>query len=172
MGTLASRFRRRLHWYSILAIVSVCAVAGHTENQLQQETLRLTSNFEEDTSGTSARYIWRSLGTMVSLSCGGELSIRWSTGGLAHVSFAGANARSVPHGELSSGKKTIYYLGAVNDWRTASHFEPVRYSAIYPGIDLVFVVAGNQLEYDSRLPLRGFRCDSDRLRGIDPGPDA
>jgi hypothetical protein len=91
------------------------------------------------------------LGTAVSLKAGGELSIRWSGGGQAHISFTGANARSEPHGEVSSGSKTIYYVGAADDWRTASHFERVRYSAIYPGIDLVFVTTGRQLEYNFEI---------------------
>jgi hypothetical protein len=91
------------------------------------------------------------LGTAVSLKAGGELSIRWSGGGQAHIRFTGANARSEPHGEVSSGSKTIYYVGAADDWRTASRFERVRYSAIYPGIDLVFVITGSQLEYNFEI---------------------
>jgi hypothetical protein len=44
--------------------------------------------------------------------------------------------------------RTFYYIGAAENWRTDAHFERVRYPALYPGIDLVFVTSSTQLEYN------------------------
>ena len=68
-----------------------------------------------------------------------------------HISFAGASVRSEARGEVPTGSKTIYYLGPGEEWRTAAHFERVRYAGIYPGIDLVFVTAGDRLEYNFEI---------------------
>ncbi len=108
-------------------------------------------SFEEDGSVTGARYIWRNSGIAISLTSGGTLAIKPHTGGEARINFTGASVRSEPHGEVPSESKTIYYLGAPGSWRTASHFERVRYSGIYPGIDLEFVVDHDQLEYNFEI---------------------
>ncbi len=141
-------FRR----YSILAIASGCAIVCHAGGETaKQKVFQAAPSFEEDRSGTSERYFWRSSGTAVSLSAGGEILIQSSNGGNAHLSFTGASARSEPRGEVASGSKTIYYIGSAKTWRSDSHFERVRYSGIYPGIDLVFVTAAGQLEYNFEI---------------------
>ncbi len=45
-------------------------------------------------------------------------------------------------------RKSRFYLGGETDWREDSHFERVRYSEIYPGIDLVFITNAGLLEYN------------------------
>jgi len=150
--TYNSNFARWLPWAAIVGIMSICASAGCAQdNRGQQKTFRVAPSFEEDRGDTSDRFIWRISGTAVFLSAGGQLSIRWGTGGEAQLSFLGANGRSEPRGEMPSESKTIYYLGPVEAWRSASHFERVRYSGIYPGIDLVFVATADQLEYNFEI---------------------
>jgi hypothetical protein len=108
-------------------------------------------SFEEDSSASGARYIWRNSGIAISLTSGGTLAITPHTRAETRIDFTGASVRSEPHGEVASESKTIYYLGAPGAWRTASHFERVRYSGIYPGIDLEFVVDHDQLEYNFEI---------------------
>lgn len=143
--------RLRLHAVPILAIASVWTIAGQADGHpAKQKTFRFASGFEENRTGTSRRYTWRNSGTEVSLSVGGRLSIRWNAGSEAQISFVGASARSEPRGE-GAATKTIYYLGPAESWRVASKFERVRYSNIYPGIDIVFVEAAGQLEYNFEI---------------------
>ncbi len=152
MGAYSASARPWLHRYPILAIISGCAIACHAGGEpAEQKSLQIAPSFEEDRSDTSERYVWRSSETAVSLKAGGELVIQWRSGGESHISFTGANGRSKPRGEVASGSKTIYYIGPPRAWRSASHFERVRYSAIYPGIDVVFVTAGNRLEYNFEI---------------------
>jgi Beta-propeller repeat len=140
------------HRYSILAIVSGWALVCHAGAEpAKQRVFQPAPSFEEDRSHTAERYVWRTSGTAVSLAAGGELFIQWSTGGEARLGFTGAGVRSQPHGEAASESKTIYYLGPLQAWRSASHFERVRYSGIYPGINAVFFTAGNRLEYNFEI---------------------
>jgi hypothetical protein len=152
MGACNASFTQWLHWYPVLAIVSPWAIVGHAEGDpVQQKVFRAASSFEASRTSTSERYVWRNSGTAVSLSIGGILTIKSHDGGEAHISFAGANVRSEPQGEISSGSKTIYYLGAAKTWRTEPNFDRVHYFAIYPGIDLLFVTTANQLEYNFEI---------------------
>ncbi len=52
------------------------------------------------------------------------------------------------HGRRSPGE-TNYFIGRQEQWRTGiSAYESVRYEQVYPGIDLVFHGANDELEYD------------------------
>ncbi|MGA2880632.1 MAG: SBBP repeat-containing protein [Bryobacteraceae bacterium] len=117
----------------------------------KQRTIRVAPSFEEERDAGSARYLWRSSGTTVSLGAGGTLSINGPPLAEAHITFVGASLQSDPQGEVSSGSKTIYYLGPGEASRTASHFERVRYRRIYPGIDLVFATTDDGLEYNFEI---------------------
>jgi hypothetical protein len=152
MQAYVSRLVHMPHCYPMLAFISVWAIALHAEGQPPKEkVLRLAAGFQEDLGDHPTQYHWRGLAAEMSLGAGGGISIQWKGGGEAYINFAGANPRSEPHGEAKSESTTRYYLGVANTWRTASHFERVRYSAIYPGIDLVFVTASNQIEYNFEI---------------------
>jgi hypothetical protein len=157
MGTHLSDFARRLAWIPIVAIGGVWAVAARAEAQpARPKTFQIAPAFEEERGHTPERYLWRNSGTAVSLGPGGRLSVLQSAGNesaasAAHIGFAGASVRSEARGEIPTRSKTVYYLGAGEAWRTAAHFERVRYPGIYPGIDLVFVTAGDRLEYNFEI---------------------
>ncbi len=152
MRSRALSFRRWLRWSASLATLSVCVAGGSVKGQPSKpKTFRVSPRFEEDRDATSTRYLWRNSGITVSLSGGGMLSINSSPRCEAHIRFVDANLRSEPQGEISTESKRVYYLGTGASWRTASQFERVRYPAIYPGIDLVFVATADHLEYNFEL---------------------
>jgi hypothetical protein len=149
--TYAPNCVRRLRWYPILAI-GVWAIGAQAGGQpLRPKTFQIAPAFEEERGNASERYLWRNSGTAVSLGAGGRLSVPGRTAGATHIGFAGASLRSEARGEVPTQSKTIYYLGPREAWRTAARFERVRYAGIYPGIDLVFVMAGDRLEYNFEI---------------------
>lgn len=79
------------------------------------------------------------------------MSARSRAGNETRISFVGARAESEPQGELTSADKGIYYIGSADAWRMATRYARVRYVNVYPGIDLVFVTAGTQLEYNFEI---------------------
>jgi hypothetical protein len=150
MGTHLSDFARRLPWIPIVAI-GVWAIAPHAEAQpVRPKTFQIAPAFEEERGNAPERYLWRNSGAAVSLGAGGRLSILGSTGGPEHIGFAGASVRSEARGEIPTRSQTIYF-GPGEEWRTGAQFERVRYAGIYPGIDLVFVTAGDRLEYNFEI---------------------
>jgi hypothetical protein len=88
------------------------------------------------------------------------------------VSISVLNAN--PHAEISGADelrcRTSYFLGnRKENWRTGvANYARVRYSSIYPGIDLVYYGANRELEYDFVV---GPGADPNRIRlqfrGID-----
>ena len=127
----------------------VCVLAVHAEGPpAQSKTFQVAPSFEQERGLTSERYLWRNSGTAIALRGGGRLAVLDSAGSEAHIDFQGARAQSEPRGEVPSQNKTMYYLGRAEAWRSAAHFDRVRYPGIYPGIDLVFVTTGDQLEYN------------------------
>jgi hypothetical protein len=64
--------------------------------------------------------------------------------------LAGANPSARIAGEDQQPSKSNYFVGKdPNQWRTGvPNFSRVRYSAVYPGIDLVYYGADGHLEYD------------------------
>ncbi|HTS47027.1 MAG TPA: SBBP repeat-containing protein, partial [Bryobacteraceae bacterium] len=95
----------------------------------------------------STQYIWRTSGVTATLSAGGSVVLHGPGGDAVRINFPGADPHSQPSGESILERKTLFYLGATN-WREDSHFARVRYSEIYPGIDLVFITNSGQLEYN------------------------
>ncbi len=156
MGIHAANFLRRLRWVLCLVVVNLWM----TTVQAAPKTLRIPPDFELNTGSAHAPYTWRNASVAISLALAGRVSIASHAGRNAHITFVGASSRSAPRGEAPSARKTFYYLGPIEEWRTASHFERVRYKDIYPGIDLVFVAAGNKLNTTSRLPLTRMFAES------------
>ncbi|HYL36121.1 MAG TPA: SBBP repeat-containing protein, partial [Bryobacteraceae bacterium] len=56
--------------------------------------------------------------------------------------------------EMALERKTLFYLGAQANWRDDPHFARVRFSEIYPGIDLAFATNSGQLEYSFEVAAR------------------
>src|SRR5713226_7398403 len=107
------------------------------------------TSFEEDRRPlTPARYAWRNFGFAASFQAGGTVWFTREEGPQARLTFPGAALTAEPRGEGASVQKALYYVGPAENWRSASHFERVRYPHIYPGIDLVFIANSGQLEYN------------------------
>lgn len=99
-------------------------------------TLQQTSVAPQRPSASAAAMIARASNQMQAES----VSIRWLEG----------NADSIVSGERQLPGTANYFLG--NDasrWRTTvPTYALVRYSKVYPGIELVYYGTGGQLEYD------------------------
>ena len=66
------------------------------------------------------------------------------------ISLGQANVSPVVDGVNALPAKTSYFTGNRKEgWKTGvSQYERVRYSGVYPGVDLVYYGNGRQLEYD------------------------
>jgi uncharacterized protein (TIGR03437 family) len=66
------------------------------------------------------------------------------------MELVGAKADAAARGEELLGSRSNYFLGSdPRQWRTeVPHYGRVRYSEVYPGIDLVYYGNEGQLEYD------------------------
>ncbi len=138
------------HWAA--AFVCVWALTGVAAAQTAGlNNFHATPAFEEVDGAAGPRYVWRNSSIAVTLSGGGTLSLVSQTGRQTRITFPGANSGAASRGELPSGNQAIYYIGAAGARRTTASYLRVRYVNLYPGIDLVFVSAGNQLEYSFEI---------------------
>lgn len=65
------------------------------------------------------------------------------------MKFVGANANPSVAGEARQQGTVNYFMGKPEQWRTKiPTYARVRYSSLYPGIDLVFYGTNRELEYD------------------------
>jgi hypothetical protein len=65
------------------------------------------------------------------------------------MKFVGANANPRVAGEARQQGMVNYFIGTPEQWRTKIPvYSRVRYSSLYPGIDLVFYGTNRELEYD------------------------
>jgi uncharacterized protein (TIGR03437 family) len=66
------------------------------------------------------------------------------------MQFVGSRGTAEPKGESAVSTKSHYYFGSDSTrWiRDAAHFSKLRYSNLYPGVDLVFYGNPTKLEYD------------------------
>jgi len=63
--------------------------------------------------------------------------------------LAGANPRAVAHTEDQLPGATHYFLGDPRQWRAnVAAYSKVRYSSIYPGIDVIYYGNQRQVEFD------------------------
>ena len=68
---------------------------------------------------------------------------------ILRMKFVGANANPRIAGEGKQSGTVNYFAGKPNEWRTKIPvYSRVRYSSLYPGIDLVFYGNNRELEYD------------------------
>ena len=68
---------------------------------------------------------------------------------ILRMKFVGANANPRIAGEAKQSGTVNYFAGKPDEWRTKIPvYSRVRYSSLYPGIDLVFYGNNRELEYD------------------------
>ncbi len=79
------------------------------------------------------------------------MSLTFANQALVRMSFPGARFNSEPQGEGDLEARSHYYLGDSRTWRSAAHFQRIRYREIYPGIDLVFLTKSGNLEYNFEI---------------------
>src|SRR6202049_5030178 len=104
---------------------------------LTANNLGASASFEEDQRPLApARYAWRNSGFAASIQAGGTVSLTSEDGPSAPLTFPGAALTPEPRGEGETVQKAHYYVGPAENWRSATHFDRVRYAQIYPGIDL------------------------------------
>jgi hypothetical protein len=133
----------------LLLAAFVPTILGEPVSGRSLRSLAISPSFEEDRRPLApARYAWRNLGFVASFQAGGSVLLSGADGPAARLTFPGSALTSEPRGEAASVQKALYYVGPSGNWRSASHFERVRYPQIYPGIDLVFITNSGQLEYN------------------------
>jgi hypothetical protein len=85
--------------------------------------------------------------------------------------FAGANPQAEVSGIEELPGKSSYFSGPnQKSWHASiPHYAKVKYSGIYPGIDLIFYERGGQLEYDFvAAPRANLQAIHVRIEGIKP----
>src|SRR5258708_3392310 len=154
------------HWlYGFVLVVSYLLSAWGQSAQppfnrqnMVQAFGALPLGFEENQGQTdrNARFVSRTAGYSVYLS-EGELRVVFSprnkkqiTGETIRIALVRAEKNVEPQGSDLLPGVTNYYLG--NDpakWRTnVRQYRQIRYSSVYPGVDLVFYGNHRQLEFD------------------------
>jgi len=84
----------------------------------------------------------------VTFSLHGDEGRRWNV----KMVFAGADPEVKPQGEGRQEASFSYFRGRPEDWKTGcSSFSRITYANLWPGIDLVFLSAGNRLKYEFTL---------------------
>src|SRR5579864_1017263 len=78
-----------------------------------------------------------------------SLQVNESAPAVLRMKFVGANANPRVAGEARQQGTVNYFMGKPEQWRTKIPvYSRVRYSSLYPGIDLVFYGTNRDLEYD------------------------
>lgn len=107
--------------------------------------------FEEDPRDVPDRLFWRKRETVVSFGEGGAVTIHTGQGTTPRILFAGADPGVQPVPECPAEQRTLYYVGAPEDWHANANFGRIRYKNIYPGVDLVFHSSQGDLEFDFEI---------------------
>jgi uncharacterized protein (TIGR03437 family) len=134
------------------AFITLLAVAASASAGVRQATpfgnlpLRFEENRGQEAPGV--RYIARGNRFNVLLKGSGN-AIRWTSGAL-ETTLVGANRNPQISALSPLAASTNYFKGnQPQAWTTGVHnFERVRYTEVYPGIDMVFYGREGRLEYD------------------------
>ena len=114
----------------------------------QPSSLPFTFEPNRGQSDPQVRYIGRSPGAAVWFTDSGVVLSAARTAALG-FKFAGGNPHPRIEGTSPTGGRSNYFPADSSRWRTnVPQFERVRYSRVYPGIDLVFYGNPSTLEYD------------------------
>ena len=112
--------------------------------------LPVIPTFEQEVGATGvASYRWHNSQVIGTFGPGGAVAIKSSDERSIRISFVAARGSALPEGEIKSPQKIFYYTARSEQAR--EQFDRIRYRAIYPGIDLVFVTRDKQLEYNFEL---------------------
>src|SRR5262249_36642603 len=81
-----------------------------------------------------------------------EEAVFSSSGAALTMRTIGANPAVRIEGVDPLAGKSNYFIGQSRDWhRDVPTYSRVRYRGVYPGVDLVYYIAGGKLEYDFLL---------------------
>lgn len=122
------------------------AEAAPTSRVVDQQPL----SFEENRGQTDSRvkYLARTGGWSLFLTST-EAVLALRDGGPVRLAWTGGSTEPRIQGEEELPAKVNYLVGDASRWRSGvPTWSRVRYSGIYPGIDLVFYGDGGRLEYD------------------------
>ncbi len=140
---------------TLMASLSFAATAAHSGVGVSPSGQALPLVFEPNEGQTTvpARYLSRGANHALYLSAQESLLLLRSNRGAGEtirMRLEGADPHAVLRGETKLGGHSNYLTG--NDrsqWRTnVPHFGKVRYTDVYPGIDLVYYGKEGLLEYD------------------------
>jgi hypothetical protein len=96
----------------------------------------------------AVRYVARGGGYDLLFMAGGA-SLRFGPSKTVDISLTGANRDAAIEGLNPLRARTNYLLGSRSNWHTdIANFARLRYSQVYPGIDLIYYGSDNRLEYD------------------------
>lgn len=150
---------------ALIALISSSGASGQSARTVPdrqitaQSLLSLPLGFEMDPGAAgheSKSFISRASGFSVHLASGGVQVVLDSgkktseQSEIVNLRFAGSNKSAEPQANGLLPGVTNYYIGSdPAKWRTDVHqFREVRYSGVYPGIDLIFYGNRGQLEFD------------------------
>lgn len=145
---------RTSRFLSILSASLVLGVALHAQPSPDARVRGLGQerplSFEENRGQTDSRvkYLARTGGWSLFLTST-EAALALREGGPVRLSWTGGSTEPRIQGEEELPGKVNYLVGDASRWRSGvPTYSRVRYSGIYPGIDLVFYGNGGRLEYD------------------------
>ena len=135
-----------------LVLSAASAGAASRTEYLNRLPLRFEENRGRD-HHPDARYVARAQNFMLSLAPSGNwLEYKDATGAKTasvYTRLVGANPSTRLEAVDRLPGVANYFLGSAAQWQAdVTGFGQVRYSAVYPGIDLVFHGEENRLEYD------------------------
>jgi hypothetical protein len=99
-----------------------------------------------------------------------EVRLRFADGRSLRMIWEGARPRASVAGEHMLNGRTHYLLGnRPAQWRTdVPHYRGIRYTGLYPGVDVRFYAAGQHLEFDLEVaPGADLRAVRLRIAGAD-----
>jgi hypothetical protein len=136
---------------ALCASLTVCIPTFAVSQRPKTVPVNVPLSFEENRGQAEpkARFLAHAPGCTLQLS---PTAVRFylRDGHSAAMSLAGANPHPVLTGGGKLPGKINYYVGAPEQWKLGiPSFSSVRYSAVYPGVDLVF--RGNQRESELSL---------------------
>src|SRR4051812_21415004 len=156
---------------ALCASLTVCIPAFAASQRPKTVPVNVPLSFEENRGQAEpkARFLAHAPGYTLQLS---PTAVRFylRDGHSAAMSLAGANPHPVLTGGGKLPGKINYYVGAPEQWKLGiPSFSSVRYSAVYPGVDLVFRGNQRESEYDFVLAPK---ADPQRIELSFQGVDA